>query len=258
MQKIFMIALLAIAFGACSKEGDFQEKASMRQMQVRSLSLAPDARFIVILNNALITDSLVSIGIVNKLVKTTGEMQHVVIKDYQSNALLYDTTLFTPGTSFNINILQLDATGTQKPQLISGGKSEDIPDKKVLLSLYYDTPTMPESMAVTIYCIKQNPETFTYDGTDTLVNFAIVRKGQLADFQLMDFSRDPNFNLYVFQPKDITTGEILPGGEMDLPSFYAPMLGIGPTTDKHIICNILGTDIGGGAHYFYGSPLISY
>lgn len=230
----------------------------MRQMQLRSLSLAPDARFIVIMNNTLITDSLVSTGVVSKLIKTTSETQHVVIKDYRSNALLYDTSLSTPGTSFNINILQLDATGTQKPQLISGGKSEDIPEKKVLLSLYYDDPTMPESMAVTIYRIKQNPVTFTYDGTDTLVSFAIVRRGQLADFHLMDFSLDPNFNLYVFQPRDVTTGEILPGAEMDAASFYAPMLGIGPTTDKHIICNILGTDIGGGAHYFYGSPLISY
>lgn len=253
-----MITLLAIGLGACSKEGDFQEKASMRQMQVRSLSLAPDTRFIVIINNTLVTDSLVSTGVVNKLIKTTGETQHVVIKDYLSNALLYDTLLSTPGTSFNINILQLDATGAHKPQLISGGKSEDIPAKKILLSLYYDDPTMPESMAVTIYRIKQNPETFTYDGTDTLVNFAIVRRGQLADFRLMDFSLDPNFNLYVFQPKDVTTGEVLPGAEMDPTIFYAPMLGIGPTNDKHIICNILGTDIGGGAHYFYGSPLISY
>jgi hypothetical protein len=258
MQKIFIIALLAIGLGACSREGDFQEKASMRQMQIRSLSLAPDARFIVIINNSLITDSLVSTGVVNKLIKTVGETQHVVVKDYQSGSLLYDTLLSTPGTSFNINILQLDATGVQKPQFISGGQNDDIPENHILLSLYYDAPTMPESMAVTIYCIKQNAETFTYDGTDTLVNFAIVRKGQLAEFQLMDFSLDPNFNLYVFQPKDVATGEILPGGEMDAPSFYAPMLGIGATTDKHIICNIQGTDIGGGAHYFYGSPLISY
>lgn len=258
MQKIYIIALLAICLGACSREGDFQEKASFRQMEVRSFSLAPDSRFAIIVNNTLITDSLASGVALNKLLKTTGETQHVQIKDYKSGALLYDTLLSTPGTSFNVTVLQLDATGTQKPQFISGGQEDDIPANHVLLSLYYDTPSLPDSMAVTIYCIKQDPGTFTYDGTDTLVDFAIVRKGQLANFQLMDFSLDPYMNAYVFEPKDVVTGQVLPGGEMDAPNFQGSQLGVGPTTYKHIICSIRGIKLGGGTHWFDGSQLISY
>ncbi|MGN7722455.1 hypothetical protein [Chitinophaga sp. 22620] len=259
MKKIIIISLIAACLYSCSKEGDLQRKDSYREIFVQNFSLAPDARLVVRVNNELLTDNLVSPGAFRKIIKTATGTQQIQITDYRTGKLLHDTLLPTPGTKFTITLLQLDATGKQKPRLIGGGEEGDnIPEKHVLLGLNYTTADLPDSMAVRIYRLNVDPVTFEFTDIDTLTQFAVIHKGQLSDFKLMDFSRDPYVSAYAFEPRSAVTGEILPGGEIDLANFMMPFLSLNPTTDKHIIANLDAMLMPDNRYSFWSSVLVSY
>ncbi|WP_346320352.1 hypothetical protein [Chitinophaga sp. YIM B06452] len=259
MKKIIIISLAAIGLCACSKEGDLQEKDSYREVFAQGFSLDPNARFVVAVNNTQLTDSLVSTGAIRKVIKTPGETQQIKVSDYRSGQLLYDTLLATPGAKFNVTILQLDATGKQKPVFISsGGNADNIPAQHVSLGIYCTSADLPDSFALRIYRLNFDPTGSEITGVDTLTRFEVIRKGQLSEFKLIDFSRDPYLNFYAFEPRDIKTGEVLPGGEVDPVNFVAPLLAVNPTQDKHIICNIDGVLMPDNRYSFWSSVLVSY
>jgi hypothetical protein len=259
MKKIITTGLMAICLYACSKEGDLQEKDSYREVFARGFSLDPNARYVVTVNNDQLTDNLVSTGAVRKVIKTAGETQQVKIADYRTGQLLYDTLLATPGAAFNITILQLDATGAQKPVFISGGGDADnIPEKHVSLAFYCTAADLPDSFALRIYRFNVNPVTYEFEKLDTLTSYPVIRKGQLSAFKLMDFSLDPYTSSYAFEPRDIITGEVLPGGEVDVASFTAPLLALNPTTDKHIIVSVDAMLMPDNRYSLWSSTLVSY
>ncbi len=259
MKKIITISLLAICFCACSKEGDLQKKDSYREVLAKSFSVDPDARFIITVNGEMLTDSLTGSGAVRKIIKTAGETQQVQVKNYHTGKLLYDTLLATPATAFNFTVLQLDATGEQKPLFISNDEGTDnIPKDHVMLSFYCSGADLPDSFAVRIYRLRPDPVTFELLGVDTLTQFPVIRKGRLSEFKLLEFSLDPYQNMYCFEPRDMTTGEVLPGGEVAASIFQAPLLGVNPTTNKHIICSIDAKLMPDNRYSFWSSELVSY
>lgn len=261
-KTFFRTALLICAitlFYACKKDGELIKATEVVNLSITSFSTNTAAAFVVVVNNDLVEDSLYNGQTSTNLIGKTNDMQHIVIKDYFTDATLIDTSIAIPGKTASLTLLQLNA---DSDPILVGQSDENIPDNHKLQAFFYTNDILPDSIGFQIYACHYDPNTFALVKTDTLATFEKIKKGVLSEFLAIPDIVDPAITYYFFQPLDVTTQQ--PLANMATPfdpanylgymfSFQSGIVG----TEKHYINNIVGI---GTADFFdvASDRLISY
>jgi hypothetical protein len=244
---------------SCQKNSDLVKATAIVSLTVTSFSTNSDAAFAVLVNNEIVEDSLVNGNTQTKLVAVVDGLEHVLIKDAYTNAVLIDTMLEFHGKKAVLTLLQLQQG--QSPILV-GGTEENIPEHHRLQSFFYTTDVLPDAVACQLYACHYDPATFAFIKTDTMATWPEVRKGVLSESMLVPDNPDPSAIIYFWQLLDVQTQQ--PLANMAMPFDPANYLGYqfsfgaGTTgTEQHYINNFFTL---GSAEFFdlFSDRLLSY
>lgn len=254
-----LLTSITTLFHSCKKDGELVKAAEVFNITVTSFSSNTSAAFTVVVNDDLITDSLYNGQSATKMIARVEDMQHVLVKDHFSDATLIDTLLSLQGKTVSLTLLQLD--GESAPILV-GQQDEEIPENSRVLSFFYTSDLLPDSIGMQIYACYYDANTFELSEIDTLATFNKIKRGQLSSFQPVKDSIDFT-TAYFIQPLDAVTGKVLAnlGTPFDptLASGYFLSFETGPLgTEKHYINGIDAMEVGDGTFNIASNRLISY
>lgn len=238
---IFLICAITL-FYSCKKDGELVKATEVLNLSITSFSTNTSAAFEVVVNDALVEDSLYNGQTFTKMIVKMEGMQHIIIKDHFTDATLIDTTIAIDGKIASLTLLQLNA---DSDPILVGQTDENIPENHKLQSFFYTSDILPDSIGLQIYGCYYDPNTFELVKTDTLARFEKIRKGELSAFLPVKDSIDPATTVYFFQPVDVATQQPLANlaAPFDPAAFSGYQFSFGPGiggTEKHYINNIVG------------------
>ncbi|WP_146217583.1 hypothetical protein [Chitinophaga sp. S165] len=246
LRTFFTTALLICVitlFYSCKKDGELMKATEVVNISITSFSTDAAAAFAVVVNDDVVEDSLYNGGSASKLVAKAESMQHIIIKDHFTDAVLIDTSIAIPGKTASLTLLQLNA---DSDPILVGQSEEDIPENHRLQAIFYTNDILPDSIGFQVYGVHYDPNTFELLGVDTLATYPKIKKGELSEFMLIEDNPDPSIVYYFFQPLDVNTQQALPNQAVPFdPVNYSGVLfpiETGATgTEKHYINDISAT-----------------
>jgi hypothetical protein len=260
--KIVSGVLLMAMVSACQKDGTFMPDTEVFFFQASMVSVSPQTRYAISVNDQLLSDSLSNgNGLAKRTLPMRKDKQRVMLSSPDRKKVIVDTLISLPGNQVSIVVLKLNANANAKPLIkVSGEKSEIDPKKEKLLSFYYENPKFPDSLTLEVFSVKIDEVTFEIT-VDTLTILKGLKRNTLSTEKIVNKFKDPS-TLFVFQLRDARTGKFLRGANFDFTSLTGPTIAHTPAWEEspyvHVIHDI--TVSGWGTEYpnFTSSMMAAY